>query len=137
MVWQYSLRWWGVWHRGYPMSDPNRTDFYRRVGRIEQAHALGLGFEAEGTLGRSGFRPVSARRRSVVRICAFLVCFCFGMKGAVHYSMGAEAFDARVAQIEARGGVDAVQGFLMRPDPVTVLISKGIAIVVDRTREAA
>jgi hypothetical protein len=59
------------------------------------------------------------------------------MKGAVHYSMGAEAFDARVAQIEARGGIDAVQGFLMRPDPVTVLISKGIAIVVDRTREAA
>jgi len=116
------------------MSDPNLRDFYSRVGRIEQAHALGLGFEAEGTLGRSFYRRLPVRRRPVFRIGVFLFCFCFGMKGAIHYHMGAEAFDRRVAGIEARGGFDAVQGFLMRSDPVTEMISKGIAIVVERSR---
>lgn len=122
---------------GIPMSDPNLNDFYMRVGRIERAHALGYGFEADGTLGRSAYRRIPVKRRPIFRIGVFLFCFCFGMKGAIHYHMGAEAFDARVAQIEARGGFDAVQGFLMRSEPVTAMISKGIGIVVERTREGA
>ncbi|NGQ90415.1 hypothetical protein G5V65_05865 [Rhodobacter sp. HX-7-19] len=116
------------------MSDPNMDDFYKRVGRIEQAHALGYGFEAPDTLGRSFYRRLPVRRRPVFRIGIFLFCFCFGMKGAIHYHMGADSFDRRVADIEARGGFDAVQGFLMRADPVTVLISDGISLIVERSR---
>lgn len=119
------------------MSDPNMNEFYSRVGRIEQAHAQGFGFEAEGTLGRSHYRRLPVRRRPIFRVGVFLFCFCFGMKGAVHYHLGAEGYDRRIATIEARGGFDAVQGFLMRSDPVTEMISKGIDIVVERTREGA
>ncbi len=116
------------------MSDPNLEDFYTRVGRIERAHSMGYGFEAPDTLGRSFYRRVPVRRRPVFRIGVFLFCACFGMKGAIHYHMGDAAFERRVAEIEARGGFDAVQGLLMRADPITRLVSQGIAIVVDRSR---
>jgi hypothetical protein len=56
------------------------------------------------------------------------------MKGAIHYHMGEAAFDRRVAEIEARGGIDAVQGFLMRSEPLTRLVSNGIALVVERSK---
>lgn len=109
------------------MSDPNMKDFYSRVGRIERAHSLGYGFEADGTLGRSFYRRLPVKRRPVFRTGIFLLCFCFGLKGAIHYHLGADNFAQRVAAIEARGGFDAVQGFLMRPDPVTRFVSNGIA----------
>ena len=116
------------------MSDPNLDDFYTRVSRIERTHAMGYGFEAPGTLGRSYYRRLPVRRRPVFRIGVFLFCFCFGMKGAIHYHMGSEAYDARVAKIEARGGFDAVQAFLMQSEPLTRVISGAIAIVVERSR---
>lgn len=116
------------------MSDPNLDDFYTRVGRIERDHALGYGFEAPDTLGRSFYRRLPVRRRPVFRIGVFLFCACFGMKGAIHYHMGADSFDRRVAEIEARGGFDAVQGFLMRSEPITRLVSDGIALVVERSK---
>ena len=116
------------------MSDPNLEDFYVRVGRIERSHSMGYGFEAPDTLGRSFYRRLPVRRRPVFRIGVFLFCFCFGMKGAIHYHMGAEAFDARVEAIDARGGFDAMQAFLMRSEPVTELVSGVIATVVERSR---
>ena len=116
------------------MSDPNLKDFYNRVVRIEQAHSMGYGFEAEGTLGRSFYRRTPVRRRPVFRVGLFVLAFCFGMKGAIHYHMGAESYDRRVAEIEARGGLDAVQGFLMRSEPLTRTVSQGIAIVIERSR---
>jgi hypothetical protein len=48
--------------------------------------------------------------------------------------MGEASFDRRVAEIEARGGFDAVQGFLMRSEPITRLVSDGIALVVERSK---
>lgn len=116
------------------MSDPNLEDFYMRVGRIERSHSMGYGFEAPDTLGRSFYRRLPVRRRPIFRIGVFLFCFCFGLKGAIHYNMGEAQFERRVAEIEARGGFDAVQGFLMRPEPVTRLVSKGIATVVERSK---
>jgi hypothetical protein len=124
----------GVEMQVQAMSDPNLEDFYTRVGRIEQAHAMGYGFEAPDTLGRSFYRRLPVRRRPVFRIGVFLFCACFGMKGAIHYHMGADSFDRRVADIEARGGFDAVQGFLMRSEPITRLVSNGIALVVERSK---
>lgn len=115
------------------MSDPNLNDFYSRVGRIEQAHAMGLGFEAEGTLGRSFYRRLPVKRRPVFRTGIFLICFCLGLKGALHYHMGAKGYDARVAEIESRGGFDAVQGFFLRSEPVTEAISGLISVVVTRS----
>ena len=116
------------------MSDPNMKDFYSRVGRIERAHALGYGFEADGTLGRSFYRRLPVKRRPVFRTGIFLLFFCFGLKGAIHYHLGEADFAQRVAEIESRGGLDAVQGFLMRPEPVTRLVSDGIAWVVAKVK---
>ena len=116
------------------MSDPNMKDFYSRVGRIERAHALGYGFEADGTLGRSFYRRLPVKRRPVFRTGIFLLCFCFGLKGAIHYHLGETDFAQRVAEIETRGGLDAVQGFLMRPEPVTRFVSDSIAWVVAKVQ---
>ena len=114
------------------MSDPNMKDFYSRVGRIERAHALGFGFEADGTLGKSYYRRLPVKRRPAFRVGIFLLFVCFGLKGAIHYHLGEAGLADRVAQIEARGGFDAVQGFLMRPEPVTRFISSGINWAVTR-----
>lgn len=116
------------------MSDPNLQDFYSRVGRIEEAHAMGHGFEAEGTLGRSFYRRTPVRRRPVFRIGVFILCFCFGLKGALHYHLGATSYDGRVEALAQKGGFDAVQATLLQADPVTRLISDGIALVVQRSR---
>lgn len=116
------------------MSDPNKNDFDARVSRIQTARAQGFGFEAAGALGRSHFLRRPARRRPVFRAAVFLCCVCFGLKGALHHHLGADSYDLRVAGIESRGGFDAVQGFLLRSDPVTEAISAAIGGVLTLSR---
>lgn len=118
------------------MSDPNMQDFYNRVGRIEEAHAMGYGFEADGALGRSFYRRTPVRRRPIFRIGVFILCFCFGLKGALHYHLGAASYDSRVAGLAEKGGFDSVQAVLLQSDPVTRLISDGIALVIKRSLES-
>jgi hypothetical protein len=47
-------------------------------------------------------------------------------------SIVSQAAADRVAEIEGRGGFDAVQGYLMRPEPVTRFVSSGISWAVAR-----
>lgn len=105
------------------MSDPNLNDFYGRVGRIQQAHAQGLGFEAHGALGRADFRRKPAKRRPLLRVFIFMVSFAIGLKGALYHQIGAERYDARVASLEQSGGAGSVQAFLMQADPITVFLA--------------
>lgn len=109
------------------MSDPNLVDFYGRVARIEKSRAKGLGFEAAGTLGRSHYvQPVRRRRLWLGPVLFLMVCgFC--LKGAIYHTVGAVAYQDRVTRLQAASGFDALGGWLMQADPVTLFVARQIA----------
>lgn len=108
------------------MTDPNIADFYGRAARLQKAHAKGFAFEAPGALGRSFYhRPASRRRSVVVPVLFLVVCGCL-LKGVLHYSVGAQTYQDRVAALAAGEGVAPVGGWLMQADPVTLFISAQI-----------
>ncbi|NUB46135.1 hypothetical protein GEU84_017210 [Fertoebacter nigrum] len=109
------------------MSDPNLRDFYGRVARIEQAHSAGMGFEAEGALGRSHYRRPDRSRRGFVKPLLLVLLCGFGMKATIHYKVGAASYDARVTALKAGEGFDLLGAALMQADPVTVFLSAQIA----------
>ncbi len=116
------------------MTDPNLSDFYGRVTRIERARSKGLGFEATGTLGRSHYTKVKARRRSFVGPLLFLVICVFLLKGTMYNQIGASLYNERVSALRAGEGVERVGGWLMQADPVTVIVSHKIADLLARIK---
>ncbi len=107
-------------------ADPNLNDFYKRVARIEYTHARGHGFIAEGALSRASFAPRKHRRTPIVRPLLLIVMFGFALKGAIHYQLGADVYNARVATLMDGQGFDRLGGQLMQADPLTLMISKQI-----------
>lgn len=109
------------------MSDPNLVAFYGRIARIERARAQGYGFEASGTLGRSHSNTRPAQRRSPVLRIVVLVAVCaFGLKAAIHATVGPENYQQRVERLVSGEGFDRLGGWLMQADPVTVWLSRQI-----------
>lgn len=113
-------------------ADPNLNDFHGRVMRIEKAHAKGYGFEAKGTMGRS---TTWKRDRSVMRLVKPLLLVAavsLGLKGVIHYYVGAELYGERVAKLMAGDGFDPVGGTLMQADMVTLSISGFLTEVLSK-----
>jgi hypothetical protein len=104
-------------------ADPNLNDFYGRVARIEKAHAKGYGFEAHGTLGRSTTYKRDRSSFRFVKPLALVAIVSLGLKGVIHYYVGAELYDDRVTKLMAGEGFDPVGGTLMQADRVTRAIS--------------
>ena len=111
-------------------TDPNLNDFYKRVARIEYTHARGHGFIAEGTLGRAAFAQKKQRRTPILRPLLLILVFGFTIKGAIHHQLGADVYDGRVATLLDAQGVDRLGGHLMYADPVTLMISRQIAVAL-------
>lgn len=110
------------------MSDPNLVDFYKRIDRIERNHTQGLGFEANGTLGRSYYlRPQRKSRSSFLLPAIFIICAALGMKAAIYQHTGATGYQQRVDQLLAGDGLEYVGGWIMQVDPLTVYLSQQIA----------
>ncbi|MBT9244545.1 hypothetical protein KM031_05865 [Gemmobacter fulvus] len=108
------------------MAEQNLSEFYDRVARVEKARALGYGFEADGTLGRSYyFKPVSRRRRILGPLLIVLACG-FGLKAAMHHQVGDSAYHDRVMAMQASDGFERLGGVLMQADPVTLWLSDQI-----------
>lgn len=105
------------------MADPNMSEFYGRVARIEKARAQGMGFEAPGTLGRSYYYRAPARRRSWIAPMFFLLVCGFLIKGTMYQQVGAQTYDERVKALSKGEGLDRVGDFLMQSDPVTVYVA--------------
>lgn len=105
------------------MSDPNLGDFRSRIAKIEKDRAKGYGFEADGTLGRSHYYRPTRRRRALVGPLLVVLACAFGLKGVIHYKIGAESYDARVAQLMAGQSVERLGGVLLSADPVTLFIA--------------
>lgn len=108
---------------GDAMSDPNMDDFYGRVARIERAHAMGLGFEAEGTLGRSSTFRSRVKKRPVLRSALFVIALLFGLKGAILTQLGDDTYLGRVEALRQGDALDRVGAFVMQADPVTVWLA--------------
>lgn len=111
-------------------SDPNLAEFYLRVARIQQDHARGLGFEAEGTLGRSHSRPPVRRRTSLIKPLLIVLTCGIGLKAAIHSRVGAMDYDKRVALLMQGEGVERLGGHLMQADPVTRLLSEQLRVLI-------
>ena len=110
-------------------ADPNLNDFYGRVARIEKAHAKGYGIEARGTMGRS---TTWKRERSgwrMVKPLLVVLAMGIGLKGVIHYYVGAELYEERVTKLMTGQGFDPVGGALMQADPVTLAISSALSAV--------
>lgn len=105
------------------MSDPNMDDFYGRVARIERAHAMGLGFEAEGTLGRSATFRSRVKKRPVLRSALFVLALLFGLKAAILTQLGEASYQERVLSLRQGDALDRVGAFVMQDDPVTVWLA--------------
>lgn len=113
------------------VGDPNLRDFYGRVTRIQDARMQGYGFEAPGTLGLSTYRRVERKRRQFLGPLFLVVLMSLGVKGAIHYKIGAATYDKRVETLMAGEGLDRVGGWLMQADPATIWVSETIRDAVN------
>lgn len=109
------------------MTDPNMTDFYGRVTRIQNARAKGHGFEAPGALGRSFYQREQPQRRSVAMPVLLVILCVLGMKGLIYQAIGAQTYDERVSGLMAGPGLEPLGGWMMQTEPATVFIAGQIA----------
>ncbi|MFN3578785.1 MAG: hypothetical protein ACK4TJ_17680 [Tabrizicola sp.] len=103
--------------------DPNLNDFYSRVARIEKAHAKGYGFEAAGTVGRKASTRGGSRVLKLAKPVLLVLAMGVGIKGVIHYFVGAQTYENRVSALAAGDGFDPVGAWLMHADPVTLMVS--------------
>jgi hypothetical protein len=103
--------------------DPNLNDFYSRVSRIEKSHAKGYGFEAAGTVGRKGANRTGARILKLAKPLVLALAVGVGIKGVIHYFVGAQTYESRVSALAAGQGFDPVGAWLMHADPASLWVS--------------
>lgn len=108
------------------MADPNMSDFYKRIARIQKAHAKGYGFEASGTRGRSFYLRPAPPRRSFLGPFLFLIICGFLLKGAMYSQIGADVYNSRVSALMAGKGLDRAGGWVMKADPMTIFVGHRI-----------
>ncbi|MGP3697656.1 hypothetical protein [Rhodobacter sp. NSM] len=110
--------------------DRNLADFRERISRIEAAHAKGFGFEAEGTLGRSHYVKATRSRPRLVGPLLVVVLCVIGMKGALLWRIGPDAYQERVDLLATGEGFDRMGSFLMQPDPGSRLVAERLAALL-------
>lgn len=112
--------------------DPNLNDFYSRVARIEKSHAKGYGFEAAGTVGRKAAGRGGNRLLKLAKPVLVVLAMGFGIKGVIHYFVGAQTYENRVSALAAGDGFDPVGAWLMQADPVTLMVSSQLQSMLPR-----
>jgi hypothetical protein len=112
--------------------DPNLNDFYSRVSRIEKSHAKGYGFEAAGTVGRKSSSHGGGRLLKLVKPLALVLVLGLGLKGVIHYYVGAQTYESRVSTLAAGQGFDPVGAWLMHADPATLWVSGQLQTLIPR-----
>ena len=112
--------------------DPNLNDFYTRVSRIEKSHAKGYGFEASGTVGRKAAGRTGRRFLKLAKPLVLALALGVGVKGVIHYFVGAQTYESRVSALAAGQGFDPVGAWVMHADPVTLWVSSQFQSVLPR-----
>ena len=103
-----------------------------RVSRIEKSHAKGYGFEAAGTVGRKGASRTGSRLLKLAKPLVLALAVGVGIKGVIHYFVGAQTYESRVSALAAGQGFDPVGAWLMHADPVTLWVSGQMQAVLPR-----
>lgn len=110
------------------MVDRNLQSFYGRLGRIEQIHDAGGGFEAKGALGMSYYkshrRP--ARRVGLLAPLVLVLMTVVAIKSAVYASIGPEAYATRIEGMREGSSVERVGAYVLQADPLTVMIAERV-----------
>ena len=114
------------------MVDRNLEKFYSRVGRIEQIHQVGGGFEADGTLGLSYYNSHKQprRRRGVLGPVVLVLMTVVGIKAAVHTAIGTDLYEERIAALRAGPMVDQIGAYVLQADPLTVMLADQFRVIV-------
>jgi len=112
--------------------DPNLNDFYSRVSRIEKSHAKGYGFEAAGTIGRKAPSNTGRKIMRIAKPLVFALAMGIGLKGLIHYYVGAQTYESRVSALAAGQGFDPVGAWLMHADPATLWVSGQLQSLLPR-----
>lgn len=112
--------------------DPNLNDFYSRVSRIEKSHAKGYGFEAAGTVRRKATNRSGLRFLKVAKPLVLALALGVGVKGVIHYFVGAQTYESRVSALAAGEGFDPIGARLMHADPVTLWVSGQLQSLLPR-----
>ena len=114
------------------MVDRNLEKFYSRVGRIEQIHQAGGGFEADGTLGLSYYNSQKQprRRRGVLGPVVLVMMTVVGIKAAVHTAIGTDMYEERIAALRAGPMVDQIGAYVLQADPLTVMLADQFRVIV-------
>ena len=55
-----------------------------------------------------------------------------GLKGVIHYFVGAQTYESRVSALAAGEGIDPVGAWLMRADPLTLWVSSQLHTILPR-----
>ena len=107
------------------MIDAKIKSFENRLARIDQIHAAGGAFEANGSLGRSYFDAVrpKARRPFPWRGAALIFLGALLFKGTLLASLGPIAYDARVTALAEGTLVERLGAWVLHADAPTRLIA--------------
>lgn len=109
------------------MTDKHRHEFHGRLKRIDDIHARGGGFEADGTLGQSYYTNKRQDRGIPIRPFLYVLIAVIGFKAVLLASMGSADYLARVEALEAGGMLERAGAFMMRIDPLTGTVSELLA----------
>lgn len=114
------------------MVDTKVKSFENRLARIDQIHAAGGAFEANGSLGRSYFDAVrpKARRALPWRGVALIFLGTLLFKGTLLASLGPVVYDARVTALAEGSVIERVGAWMLQADAPTRVIAGLIAPLV-------
>lgn len=101
----------------------NLIDFNDRVSRIRKAHVSGLGFEAEGTLGRSHYARRRGFRLPLMGPVLVLLAVVLLLKAAIHVHLGGQTYQDKVDLLWQGSALDQLGAVVMQPDPLTIWLA--------------
>ncbi|MBZ4022592.1 hypothetical protein CKO11_08995 [Rhodobacter sp. TJ_12] len=102
------------------------------MARIDDIHAAGGAFEANGTLGRSWFdsHRRKARRGLPLRALAFLCIGILLFKGALLAEIGPDTYQARVTLLAEGSSLERVGAWVLQADAPTQWIATQLRAVL-------
>lgn len=97
------------------MLDENLQDFYRRIARVEGAHAAARNAGSGLRLGPFGLRTL-----------LLVLVAVFAVKAAILLKLGAEEYESRLATMRNGEPLSQIGAALLHIDPVTVQMAAGM-----------
>lgn len=101
----------------------NLIDFNDRVSRLRKAHVNGLGFEAEGTLGRSHYSRRRGFRLPLMGPVLVLLAVVLLLKSAIYVHIGGQTYQDKVDLLWQGSPVDQLGAVVMQPDSLTIWLA--------------